>query len=82
MVSNEEDYDRVQTFFRDNLPEADFDTLDFWGKVYYCQSYSWMHLMRQEFALCYRYNPAVGGVISRAAPHDRGQRAALPQGAA
>ena len=55
MVSNEEDYDRVQTFFRDNLPEADFDTLDFWGKVYYCQSYSWMHLMRQEFALCYRY---------------------------
>lgn len=55
MVSNEEDFVAVQDFFRQNLPATDYEDLDFWGKVYYCQSYGWMHLMRQEFPASYRY---------------------------
>ena len=55
MVSNEEDFNGVQEFFRANLPDGNYDDLDFWGKVYYCQCYGWLHLMRQEFPLSYRY---------------------------
>ncbi|THH39881.1 hypothetical protein [Neolewinella litorea] len=55
LVSSEEEYTAVGKFFHDNLPGTDFEDLDFWGKIYYCQSYTWMHLIRQEYALCYRY---------------------------
>ncbi|NJB86297.1 tetratricopeptide (TPR) repeat protein [Lewinella marina] len=54
-VSNEAEYEAVGKFFHDNLPQVDFEDLDFWGKIYYCQSYTWMHLIRQEYPLCYRY---------------------------
>jgi hypothetical protein len=55
LVSSEEEATEVASFFNDNLPDTDYEELDFWGKVYYCQSYSWMHLMRQEYPMCYRY---------------------------
>lgn len=55
MVSGEDQLGMVRSFFRAGLPPTKYDDLDFWGKVYYCQSYAWMHLMSHEHALCYRY---------------------------
>lgn len=55
LVSNEQDFFMVKSFFRGQLPKANYDTLDFWGKIYYCQAYTWMHLMCHEYPLCYRF---------------------------
>lgn len=54
-VRNSKDYLFVREFFHSNLPEIKFTDLDFWGKMYYCQSFVWYYHMTQEFALCYRY---------------------------
>ncbi|WP_273444652.1 hypothetical protein [Neolewinella agarilytica] len=55
LVSNEQDFFMVKSFFRGQLPATKYEDLDFWGKVYYCQSYTWMHLMCHEYPLCYRF---------------------------
>ena len=55
LVSSQKEYDLLQTFFQSQLPKIDYEELDFYGKVYYCQSYTWFHLMGQEYPLCYRY---------------------------
>jgi len=55
LVSNEQDFFMVKSFFRGQLPKAKYEDLDFWGKVYYCQSYHWMHLMCHEYPACYRF---------------------------
>ncbi|MEQ8704500.1 MAG: hypothetical protein RIC19_11300 [Phaeodactylibacter sp.] len=54
-VRNEKDYFYVREFFQSNLPKADYQALDFFGKLYFCQSHVWFYHMTQEFALCYRY---------------------------
>jgi tetratricopeptide (TPR) repeat protein len=54
-VSNEQDFFMVQSFFRGQRPRSKYEELDFWGKIYYCQSYAWMHLMCHEYPLTYRY---------------------------
>lgn len=56
MVSNTEDYEMTQRFFESLDPNVEYEVLDFWGKVYYCQSYTWKHLICQEFPYCYRYS--------------------------
>ncbi len=54
-VRNEKDYYYVREFFYSNLPKAEYQELDFFGKLYFCQSHVWFYHMTQEFALCYRY---------------------------
>lgn len=55
MVSNGRDLAMVKDLFRSQLPPTAYDDLDFWGKVYYCQSHSWMHLICQELPQGYRF---------------------------
>ncbi len=55
LVSNEQDFFMVKSFFRGQLPRSKYEELDFWGKIYYCQSYAWMHLMCHEYPQTYRY---------------------------
>lgn len=55
-VRNEKDHHFVHEFFQSHLPEVQFDDLDFWGKVYYCQSYVWLYHMTHDFRLSYRYS--------------------------
>ena len=55
LVSNEQDYNMVKTFFKGQQPKTRYDELDFWGKIYFCQSYAWMHLMCHEIPQSYRY---------------------------
>lgn len=52
---NRKDYYFVREFFRSRLPNIPFESLDFWGKNYYCQAHVWLHHICQEFAPCYRY---------------------------
>ncbi|MEO0732098.1 MAG: hypothetical protein AAFZ52_04645 [Bacteroidota bacterium] len=55
LVSNEQDFFMIKSFFRGQLPKTRYEDLDFWGKIYFCQSYTWMHLMCHEYPQCYRY---------------------------
>lgn len=54
-VRNAKDYYFVREFFHSNLPQIDFQSLGFWGKIYYCQSYLWYYHMTHDFPLAYRY---------------------------
>ena len=55
LVSNEHGLRTIKTIFRNQLPAVAYEDLDFWGKVYYCQSHAWMHLMCHEYPLGYRH---------------------------
>lgn len=54
-VRNHKDYIYVTDFFHSNLPKIEFQTLDFMGKVHFCQSHVWYYYITQDFAYCYRY---------------------------
>lgn len=52
---NAEDYEKVAAFFQQHKPDAAYEELDFWGKIYYCQSFVWLYYIGQQFAACYRH---------------------------
>ena len=54
-VRNERDYHQLKQLFQSQLPSTSFQELDFWGRIYYCQSFIWYHHIAQDFPLCYRY---------------------------
>jgi len=52
---NEEEEDRINAYFRKNLP-ADLDRVNgFYERLYLYQSYCWLAFIRQDFLLNYRY---------------------------
>lgn len=55
-VRNEKDHFFVREFFQSHLPTVRYDDLEFWGKIYYCQSYVWLYHMTHDFRLSYRYS--------------------------
>ncbi len=54
-VRNEKDHYYAKEFFYSKLPEIDFNRLDFFGKIYYCQAHIWYYHMTQDFPMSYRY---------------------------
>ncbi len=52
---NAADYEKVQDFFEAHKPAVGFLELDFWGKIYYCQSHVWLYYIGQQFSACYRH---------------------------
>lgn len=54
-VRNEKDHFFVREFFQSRLPPVKYDELEFWGKVYFCQSYVWLYHMTHDFRMSYRY---------------------------
>jgi hypothetical protein len=54
-VRNEKDYYYLKEFFTANLPDADFQRLDFLGQIHYCQAHIWYYHMLQEFPYCFRH---------------------------
>lgn len=56
LVSSQEEYDALLEFFQTHLPDAEYETLDFWGKIYYCQCHTWLYLMLLEYPQSYRYS--------------------------
>ncbi|MEO6038380.1 MAG: hypothetical protein ABIQ93_08205 [Saprospiraceae bacterium] len=55
---NQADYAQVRAAFHQLHPGIPFAELDFWGQVYYCQSYVWLYHVGQAFTQCYRYSLA------------------------
>ncbi len=53
-VKDDRDYDFISDYFRNNLPDIDLNTLDFYGKVYYYQSHVWYYNMIQDFPNTYK----------------------------
>ncbi len=54
-VKDDRDYDFITDYFKNNLPDVDPESLDFYGKVYLYQSYVWYFNMIQDFANNYKY---------------------------
>lgn len=54
-VSNEKDLFYAREFFRSKLPNVNFQELDFFGKIHFCQSYIWYYHLAQDFPMSYRY---------------------------
>jgi len=54
-VRNEKDHFYTKEFFHSKLPQTDFQKLDFFGKIYYCQSHIWYYHMMQDFLQSYRH---------------------------
>jgi tetratricopeptide (TPR) repeat protein len=54
-VKSEQDAFMLNAFFRSNLPETDFQALDFWEKMFYCKSYMWYYYILQNFVNYYKY---------------------------
>lgn len=59
MVKSDQDVRRVQALFNSLMPDEQYDNLSFWGKIYYCQSYIWLHHICQEYPLVYRYSQRI-----------------------
>lgn len=56
LVKSDQEVRTVRALFNSLLPNKSYEDLSFWGKVYYCQSYVWLHHICQEYPLSYRYS--------------------------
>ncbi len=54
-VKDARDYAFISDYFRDHLPEVDYETLDYKGRLYHCQAFVWYYNMVQDFVNCYRH---------------------------
>ena len=54
-VRNEKDFLYVQEFFNSSLPKIEYENLDFFGQIYYCQTHLWYYHITQDFLQAYRY---------------------------
>ena len=52
---NQEDYERVKTYFKTTLPEIDLQQASFFEKLYYYQAHVWYFYLVHDFRACYRY---------------------------
>lgn len=52
---NDADEDRLEKFFRENLPPAAPEQDGFYERLYLYQSYTWYAFIRQDFLMYYRY---------------------------
>ena len=54
-VKRGDNYNKVTSFFRANIPHVDIVKMDFFQKLYLYQSYVWYNYMIQDFPNNYRY---------------------------
>ncbi len=54
-VKDDRDFDFITDYFKNNLPDVDTESLDFYGKIYLYQSHVWYYNMIQDFANNYKY---------------------------
>jgi len=55
-VKNDEEYNRVTTYFNDRLPKYDINELGFREKLWLYKSYLWYSFLVQDFLSCYKYS--------------------------
>ena len=54
-VRNQQDFERLTTFFRGLLPPLNIRQAGFFEKLYYYQAHVWYHSIAQDFTASYRY---------------------------
>lgn len=54
-VKDDRDFDFITDYFKNNLPDVNQESLDFYGKIYLFQSHVWYYNMIQDFANNYKY---------------------------
>jgi len=54
-VSNDRDFEEIQTFFKTSLPEYDIKKLGIIEKLYLYKAYLWYSFITQDFVSSYRY---------------------------
>lgn len=54
-VKDDRDFDFITDYFKNNLPDVNQESLDFYGKIYLYQSHVWYYNMIQDFANNYKY---------------------------
>ena len=54
-IKHETDYKEHLSYFKANLPKVNFETLDFYGKLYYLQSHVWFCYTVQDFANYFKH---------------------------
>lgn len=57
-AKNEEDFDEVTAYFKENLPEVDLEQLSFYEQLYYHQSHVWYNKIVQNFPNTYKHAQA------------------------
>lgn len=55
-VRNNEDYERVVTYFNARLPQYEWSDLGFREKLFLYKAYLWRAFLVQDFVSCYRYS--------------------------
>jgi len=55
-VKNDEEFNRVTTYFHNRLPKYDINDLGFREKLWLYKSYLWYSFLIQDFRSCYRYS--------------------------
>ncbi|MCB0706147.1 MAG: hypothetical protein KDC34_12585 [Saprospiraceae bacterium] len=54
-IRNEEDFQGVEEYFYSQLPDYKLESLSFFEKLYYYESFVWFHYIIQDFLMCYKY---------------------------
>ncbi len=54
-VKNDQEFEEISRFFKENLPECDETTLGFREKYWLYNSYLWYSFLIQDFLTCYKY---------------------------
>ncbi|MBG8555508.1 hypothetical protein [Hymenobacter guriensis] len=52
---NQQDYDKITDYFRQDLPLLDPRQATFFEQLYYYQAHVWYYTITQNFRLCFRY---------------------------
>jgi hypothetical protein len=52
---NQQDYEKIEAFFRENLPPVPLADASFFEKLFYYQAQVWHHYLIHDFRSCYRY---------------------------
>ncbi len=55
-VKNDEEFNRVTTYFNERLPKYDINELGFREKLWLYKSYLWYSFLIQDFLSCYKYS--------------------------
>lgn len=52
---NQQDYEKITAYFRQDLPVLDLGRATFLERLYYYQAHVWYYTITQNFRLCFRY---------------------------
>ena len=55
-IRNSEDVNEVDEFLEKNLPPVRFEKMTYYEQLYWCQSFTWYHIIKQDWLNYYKYS--------------------------